>query len=151
MREKLVYRGTASAIWRERDMLGKSTLCPLAGGSGSINMPPIPPPSSLCRGKVIESSLHKPDEMETKSEPRLYARDLKAGAGEQRAALGCVFCPFPALTLILQSAGQVKVRITGISLLQGFQCMWSSCVGLGQKGLKDTDVYTALPIWSSPI
>lgn len=48
MWEGLVYRGTALAIRREWDMLGKSTLCPLAGGSSSINMPPIPPPSSLC-------------------------------------------------------------------------------------------------------
>lgn len=35
--------GTAPAIRRERDMLGKSTLCPLAGGSGSISMPPSLP------------------------------------------------------------------------------------------------------------
>lgn len=98
-------------------MLGKSTLCPLAGGSGSINMPPIPPPSLLCRGKVTGSSLHKPDEVETKSGPRLYVRDLKAGAEEERAALVRAFCPFPALPLILQSAGHVKVRIRGIPSL----------------------------------
>lgn len=121
MWEGLVYRGTALAIQRERDMLGKSTLCPLAGGSGSINMPPIPPPSLLCWGKVTGSSLHKPDEVETKSGPRLYVRDLKAGAEEERAALVRAFCPFPALPLIPQSAGHVKVRIRGIPSLQGFQ------------------------------
>ena len=132
-------------------MLGKSTLCPLAVGSGSINMPPIPPPSSLCRGKVTGSSLHKPDEVETKSGPRLYVRDLKAGAEEQCAVLMHAFCPFPALPVILQSVGHVQVRITGVPSLQGFQCVWPSWLGLGQKGLRDINVLTALPIWSSPV
>lgn len=144
------YRGTALAIRREKDLLGKSTLCPLAGGSGSINMPPIPPPSSLCRGKVTGSSLHKPDEVETKSGPRLYVRDLKGGAEEQRAVLVRAFCLFPALPLIPQSVGRVKLRITCVPSLQGFQCMWPSWLGLGQKGLRDMDVLRALPIWSSP-
>lgn len=76
-KEGLVYRGTASAIRRERDLQGKSTLCPLAGGSGSASMPPIPPPPSLRSGKVTGSSLHKPDEVETKSGPRLCVRDLE--------------------------------------------------------------------------
>lgn len=149
--EGLVYRGTVLAIRRERDLLGKSTLCPLAGGSGSINMPPIPPPSSLCWGKVTGSSLHKPDEVETKSGPRLCVRDLKAGAEEQRAVLVRAFCPFPALPLIPQSAGRVKVGITGVPSLQGFQCTWPSWLGLGQKGLRDKDVPRALPVWSSPV
>lgn len=147
----LVYRGTASAIRRERDMQGKSTLCPLAGGSGSANMPPIPPPPSLRRGKVTGSSLHEPDEVETKSGPRLCVGDLETGAEGLRAVPVRAFCPAPALPLTPQSSGRVRGRIMGIPSLEGFQCMRPSWPGLGQKGLREMGEFMALPIWSSPV
>lgn len=111
---------------------------------------PIASPPSLCRGKVTGSSLHKPDEVETKSGPRLCVRDLKGGA-ERQATLVRDFCLFTALPFIPQSLGHVKLRITSGPSCQAFQHMWLSWPLLGQKDLRELGVLMALPSWSRPI
>lgn len=144
-------------------MQGKSTLCPLAGGSGSANMPPIPPPPSLRSGKVTGSGLHKPDEVETKSGPRLRGRDLGTAAEGLRAVPVRASCPAPALPATPQSAGRVRGRGKGIPALKGSQdlarkvwgtwrCSWlfqSGAVpfGIGGVGTHGRDRFAVPSAW----